>query len=329
MQWVAYMRHAGVRAVYLYDHNHREAEKTESLFSKSDSFPGDFVTWINWERAKHGPYPTAQVDAYKDAIFKCPAREKQRGVQAGRGGCENVWHLQVDIDEYPFSPQDQRAGWLPRIMQRIVENNGGGRRQYSSGSRSVGEISMKNFLFLGARIYGRRPLIERATRRTAAPGNNLDKPILRVADASRIGLHHNSLRSGRSVDVDPSLLRFNHYWGKRMSNWDEGCAAKPEWKDCLTPEKLEDKTVVDKGLALVVADRSDHPSLSLAQVVFTTLMVANATNPGLGFPRESSAEAGHPGNADGGQWERLPCDEETETCGTDRQVEAEAGGRTK
>ena len=52
--------------------------------------------------------------------------------------------------------------------------------------------------------------MERYTRKTKDPMNNLDKPIYRTNAVRKWAFHHNSLKTGRSKDLPPEKLHFNH-----------------------------------------------------------------------------------------------------------------------
>ena len=52
--------------------------------------------------------------------------------------------------------------------------------------------------------------MERYTRKTKDPMNNLDKPIYRTNAVRTWRFHHNSLKKGRSKDLPPEKLHFNH-----------------------------------------------------------------------------------------------------------------------
>ena len=61
--------------------------------------------------------------------------------------------------------------------------------------------------------------MERYTRKTKDPMNNLDKPIYRTNAVRTWAHHHNSLKTGRSKDLPPEKLHFNHFWGARTFGW--------------------------------------------------------------------------------------------------------------
>jgi hypothetical protein len=124
------------------------------------------------------------------------------------------WQINFDIDEYPFVPGDTEAGFLSRAVAALKEKH-----------PQASELSVKNYLFLGAPRFVNGPdvrnthVFERFQRRTPKEGTDLDKPIFIAADIAKSNVHHNMLKKGTSLDVDPAVLRMNHYWGARLQNW--------------------------------------------------------------------------------------------------------------
>ena len=45
------------------------------------------------------------------------------------------------------------------------------------------------------------------------------KPIYRTNAVRKWAFHHNSLKTGRSKDLPPEKLHFNHFWGARTFGW--------------------------------------------------------------------------------------------------------------
>ena len=135
----------------------------------------------------------------------------------------STWQIAFDMDEYPFSSVDLEAGFLTQFLAR-----------YSQKYPTVSEFSMKNFLFLG-KPSNETLVLDRILRRTPKPANALDKPMYKTDCVSRVQVHHNTLKCGKSKDVDPVDLRNNHYWGARLQKWGDD-----------TPEILA-KTVPDES----------------------------------------------------------------------------------
>ena len=221
-QWIQYMRYAGVSQFYLYD---TRTSDQESLKDWCRSFAD--IKYHDWEKFST-PFSLdgTQARAYQHAIDNYKD--------------ESDWQIAFDMDEYPFSPSDTDAGFLRRQIQKNS-------LQYPS----VTEFSLKNYVFLGAPTApGREFVIERIIQRTIREMNNLDKPIYRPKAIMRARLHHNELKYGRSMDLNPAALRINHYWGLRLQNWGEACSGK----SCgLTREELIKLTVKDRSMFAIAA----------------------------------------------------------------------------
>ena len=118
---------------------------------------------------------------------------------------------------------------------------------------------MKNYVFLGKPCHGPERVISRIVRRTPKEANNLDKPIYRPGHV-RAQIHHNIMKPGKkSIDIDPQVLRTNHYWGLRLQNWGK---CKAGQSGCWTTQQMLDNTVEDTS-ARVIAQHLDKKQQSL------------------------------------------------------------------
>ena len=159
-----------------------------------------YVTYVDWSH-RASPYSIdgTQVTAYQDCIT--------------RWGNDSVWQTAIDIDEYPFSPKDQKPGFMTRFIKYFAKQH-----------PEVSEITMQNYLFLGKPLNDKEQpfLFGRLWRRTRKPGNYLVKPVYKPADIIYAIVHHNALREGvSSRDAPDKLIRLNHYWGARLQGWGE------------------------------------------------------------------------------------------------------------
>ena len=197
VQWIQYLRYAGVEHIYVYDayvhKNESQQQALSSLVSKG------FVTYVDWHKHAY-PYTIkgTQVTAYQDCI--------------DRWGNDTLWQMATDMDEYPFSSVDTK----PNFMQHFVRN-------FSKMNPRVNEIHMANYLFLGTPLNDSdHPLlIDRFWRRTPNPGNPLMKPIYKPASVKTADVHRNIIPRGTSMYAPHHLLRMNHYWGARLQKWGE------------------------------------------------------------------------------------------------------------
>ena len=189
-QWLVYLRYIGVEHVYIYDAfvtgDESQKDHLTSFFKDS------YITYVDWHT--HNPYSISgtQVAAYQHCIDNY--------------GRDSQWQVAIDIDEYPFSPQDTRPGFLARIIHNI-----------SSKHPGVTEVSMPNYLFLGKPLDVEY-LFGRIWRRTPQSSNYLVKPIYQPSKVSA-QVHHNMLKSGTNMNAPDDQLRMNHYWGARLQNW--------------------------------------------------------------------------------------------------------------
>lgn len=232
MQWLYYLSYAGFEHVYIYDayvfKNESQKDALEFLIKQG------FVTYVDWS---HNAYPytvtKTQESAYQDCLNKW--------------GSLSTWQASIDIDEYPFCPQDTK----PNFMQRFIAN-------FSKQTPAVSQITMQNFLFLGKPLDDKQHplLIDRLKRRTHGPSNALVKPIYKTEYVTATHVHHHDLRQGISEDADVTKIRLNHYWGARLQNWGEDM---PE----ILARTREDNTMDEIAQNLVKCNGVCLPSESI------------------------------------------------------------------
>ena len=220
-QWIEYMIYAGVTKFYLYDTHMTQSESLKTWAHKW----ADVLVYHDWGMYAH-PFSIqgTQVRAYQHAI--------------DHYGANSDWQIAYDMDEYPFSQQDRSRDFLRRKVHELDDVG-------------ISELSLQNYVFVGKPCHGDERVIQRITRRTPSKINNLDKPIYKPSH-TKAQLHHNTLRSGRSKDVNPTVLRTNHYWGLRLQNWGLPCPRG----ECWSEEDMLKKTMTDTS-AIVIADALD------------------------------------------------------------------------
>ena len=233
MQWLYYLKYAGFEHVYVYDayvlKNESQRNALEFLIKEA------FVTYVDWS---HNAYPYSVTGTQESAYQHC----------LDNWGNQSKWQASIDVDEYPFCPQDTK----PDFMQRFIVN-------FSRQRPGVSHINMQNFLFLGKPLSDKdHPLlIDRLKRRTPRPSNALTKPIYKTSQVTQTHVHHHDLRSpGKSVDANTNQIRLNHYWGARLQNWGEDT---PE----ILAKTTEDNTVKGIVETLLSCDRICLPNESL------------------------------------------------------------------
>ena len=185
-QWMHYLFLAGVEHIYVCDHFVDVSERLDAALQRY--VDAGLVTYLPWSTIRNPML--AQTRCYQHIINRFRRRHR--------------WQLAVDIDEYPFAPNDTDENFLVRYLERVPED--------------VTEISLQNFLMLGAGDRRRPLVVERITRMTPKPANDLVKPVYRP-DRVGANVHHNHVLSGRRRDADTGELRMLHYWGGRAQRW--------------------------------------------------------------------------------------------------------------
>ena len=217
-QWLMYLRYAGVEHVYVYDAyvfaNESQRDALAPLIEE------EYVTYIDWH---HRAFPFSSYKTQMAAYHDCNVR----------WGKNSTWQTSPDIDEYPFSPEDTKPGFMKRSILAI-----------NASYQDVSEISMKNYIFLGKALNEKiHPIfIDRFWRRTPYPFNNRVKPIYRPTRVVSAGVHRNLMRTGNRIEAPEQQLRMNHYWGARLQDWGED-----------TPEILG-MTIPDRTMETIIEE---------------------------------------------------------------------------
>ena len=189
-QWLHYLFLAGVEHVFVCDHYFKASEMLQVPLKRYIDL--GLVTYIPWGEVRHPM--TAQIRCYQHIIDKYKDR------------CQ--WQLAIDMDEYPWSPYDNKEGFLIRYLRNMTERVG----------NFLTEISMANYLMIGQGDRERDTVVERINRMTPRPANILVKPIYRPQRV-RANVHHNHIISGRPINANVNELRMLHYWGARVQDW--------------------------------------------------------------------------------------------------------------
>ena len=237
--WLDYLRFAGVEHVLLYDAYHKEEEILDN--HTREYREEGFLTYVDWS-SRANPYGLAktQVAAYQHAIDFF--------------GHESEWQVAIDIDEYPFSPFDREPGFMTRYLLTIDLQQAYINARAKRPHGIVVEVSMENYLFLGApNPATEKHIFGRYWRRNREPMNNLVKPVFRPdPNLLQSDVHRNILARGNSqrTRAMPEELRMNHYWGARMQNWGPDTAT------------VFNSTVLDDGMTKV-QERFSHCSMYL------------------------------------------------------------------
>jgi hypothetical protein len=196
-QWLQYINYAGVDHVVLYDAYEPKLAAEEMLRTNVSEWP--FITYVEWPKSKTVSTGDRQLEAYEHA--------RTRYADVAR------WQIAIDIDEYPFAPNDIDELFLRRAVEKI-------------GSRTpkLAEISMQNYLVVGTSDVVPPPkwLLRRHPRIGLKHANNLVKPIYKPKKVQSARLHNNLLaRGGVRVIAPIRELFMAHVWGQRLDDFSD------------------------------------------------------------------------------------------------------------
>jgi len=106
-QWLHYMLLAGVEHFYICDHYATESERLDGALSRY--IDSGLVTYIPWSQQGTAGSPLrAQIHCYQRIVTRYRRRHR--------------WQIAVDIDEYPFSPNDTRENFLARYLDQVPDD---------------------------------------------------------------------------------------------------------------------------------------------------------------------------------------------------------------
>jgi Glycosyltransferase family 92 len=201
LDWLDYMRYAGVEHFYLYDNCRHQDECVSELASVDD------VTYTRWSVAD---YARAQVPAYNHHL-------KSHFPQAR-------YEILLDMDEYPFMLSNTEPNFLRDYVRNIQSP----------------QILLRT-LFFGGTPRGTNDwrVLRYTTRRVAAERDGRTKPIYQPNQVDYHGtqnLHEMLLKNNVDLEIhvdpfkysnydrimgydkmeDPNILRLNHYWCERL-----------------------------------------------------------------------------------------------------------------
>lgn len=166
IEWLEWMRYAGVQRFYLYDcyWPERPEEKLLTMDIIRQYIEKGYVDYTDWSKqGKPWTGSGTQIGAYNNAL-------QRHGRQA------SVWRSHLDTDEYPFVPGDTEPGFLVRYLQRQPEDVGIIMLQnHVYGGNSTGPANMHK-MRAARYLYG-----------TDGPLNNLAKYLLRTARVTNSG----------------------------------------------------------------------------------------------------------------------------------------------
>eukprot|EP00249_Psilotum_nudum_P015342 c25274_g1_i1 orf=163-1443(+) len=212
-QWIEYMLYAGVDHIFWYDTAHSDAESQHASLDEyvkmglltyhrfHHIFPGNIQSGYHFE----------QDNSYSHFLQNYRHTTK--------------WALQMDVDEYPFSSSDAKSCFLYRRLQH-----------YESTYPNLTQILLQCMIF-GGNPQGNLEngwVIERYQRRQRrtvgnVPGSNgRTKPIYQpnfTSGATPFDPHMFRMNGGETVVAESEVIRMNHYWGARLTDFGPDTAA--------------------------------------------------------------------------------------------------------
>lgn len=187
-QWMHYMFWAGAEHIYLCDHFRNKSEILKEKLQRYIDL--SLVTYIPFDVGPNNHQKQLQcyqhiIDDFKDV---------------------SVWQTALDMDEYPYIPDDVSEGFLKRYLEQFSEN--------------ISEVSMPNFILLGQGNHSFDLIIERIDRiySLTKKTNNLDKALYRPKNV-KAALHHQRILKGKRIEEDGKRIKMLHYWGARTQGW--------------------------------------------------------------------------------------------------------------
>jgi hypothetical protein len=180
-EWMAVLRFAGVEHFYIFDQCHNESECQRSL----GRYPYNaYVTYRRWPPPSqysyvHPPHTWEQED------YMRAQQSAYMHAATAFGGC-STWQIVLDIDEYPYSRTDTRAGFLTRVIRRHAGRSGRLDWLFGRHFNAVTQMEIPNNLFMGKPSRPTAPSrIGRNIRRAPTPIGSKFWPIA-VAKSNRI-----------------------------------------------------------------------------------------------------------------------------------------------
>ena len=177
-QWMTYLEYAGVQHFYLYDNCQHDYECVADRY-RNDSR----VTYVHWPEPQ---YTKAQNPAYEHHRIN-HAKAK--------------FELQLDIDEYPFMPNDSDPNFLRRYAFSMQAD------QTLIPSWFFGGPAETNHTWRAMRYFHKQPNIFK---------NGRHKPLYAPEKVSKVVVHQAQGPSLVTQMADPNTLYLKHYWCERI-----------------------------------------------------------------------------------------------------------------
>lgn len=189
-QWIRYMQYAGVSIVYLYDGYEKEEEKLD-LWVKQLFDPSE-VRYHDWFFNSSLRSRESERIAYQHATFYY------------KDECK--WHLQANVNEYPFMPVDVERGFLKRLVKKI-----------KLSKPNCSEVSLPVFQYIS---HPRKTawFVERIQNNIPVRAPGLERPLYIAKLVRVVKQSHNKLDKGISESIDPNIARIYQYMTGSLKN---------------------------------------------------------------------------------------------------------------
>jgi hypothetical protein len=212
VQWIQYVRWAGVEKLYLHD-NYSEPEERQLTLLQPLIDEG-FLVYTDWSHKHPFDLDGTQMAAYRDAH-----------AQLGQGA---EWLLHFDMDEYPVDTSGNATRkFLWHTFDRIRAER-----------PRTGAILATNMVWVGQFNYSRELVIDRLHTRLDVKLNHLTKPVYYVPAIAGLGMHTPSVRGGFEITESP-LFFMAHIWGLRLGDFSP--TLPPQWRN-----RVQNTTELDK-----------------------------------------------------------------------------------
>ena len=204
VQWLQYMRWAGVEKMIVYD-NYNEPEERQ-LNALKPFIDCGFVEWIDWSDRHPYDIQGTQMNSYYDGQKRIGGRSK--------------YLIHFDMDEYPTDPKNSSKNFLWNTFDLIREERS------RNSVHGVGAFLATNIVYGGNFNYSRELVIDRLEMRTNEKFNHLTKPVYYVPAIAGLGVHTPSVLGGYEVVEHPRFY-MAHIWGPRLGDFSG--VTPPEW----------------------------------------------------------------------------------------------------
>ncbi|BBN03175.1 hypothetical protein MPTK1_2g21390 [Marchantia polymorpha subsp. ruderalis] len=206
-QWIEYMVFSGVEHIFWYDTAHSDQESQEAYLT--DYVNRGILTYHRFHHMFPGNvesgYHFEQDHSYEHFLSTHSSKVK--------------WVVEMDVDEYPFMPTELNSMFLKEYVLNL-----------ESSRPDVSQV------LLPCMIFGGNPegdldngwVIERYQRRKrltegSRPGFvSRTKPIFQpklAKGVSSFDPHQFPMKEGETMVTRPEVLRMNHYWGPRLTDF--------------------------------------------------------------------------------------------------------------